>query len=427
MADAPTIEAPPTAPTTSPDTPTPPSSGFEDAFGAIDAMGRDDGTPEPPPTPTLGDGRVRGPDGKFIPKDKAVEKQVEKPPEKPKTPESAKAPDGDVDPTKLKISELAKHYHALKAKEKEWVKKQQEYEAKLKTPPDWPEKKTYEEKLAEREKAIEEYNKKVAAYETELQFTNFTKSQHYQDNFVKPYNEAWIAGQKRAESLKVVERKDETEQVVQQARKATKEDFDAIMSIFDDDAAAEKAEQLFGSKAPLVLYHREEVMKHEAKANAAIKEYQSKGAEWEKQRREQSEKTSKETAAQIDHFMNAAVEKYPQLFKPDESDPKGNELLERGNHLLQRVLKGGAPLKDGEQQMTNEQMAIAVAAVRNKAAAFDRVAYKANSLAKRVKELETELAQFKASKPGNGNGNGRAAAVEEQDPLAMIEKLGRER
>jgi hypothetical protein len=91
------------------------------------------------------------------------------------------------------------------------------------------------------------------------------------------------------------------------------------------------------------------------------------------------------------------------------------------------VLNGGAPLKDGEQPMTGEEMAIAVAAVRNKAAGFDRIAYRANTLAKRVKELETELAQYKASKPGNGDGNGRPPAPEEQDPMAILDKLGRER
>jgi hypothetical protein len=84
-------------------------------------------------------------------------------------------------------------------------------------------------------------------------------------------------------------------------------------------------------------------------------------------------------------------------------------------------------LKEGEQPMTQDEFAIAVAAVRNKAAAFDRVAYRANSLAKKVKALETELAQYTSSEPKGGDGNGRAPTPEEDDPLAKIAKMGRER
>jgi len=426
--DAPVLEAPvapPSPPPAAPEAPsTPPPKGHEEAFGALDALGREDGTPEPP-TITPGDGRVRGPDGKFAKvTDKPVDKQVEKPADKPKPLETL--PD-DIDPSKLKTSELAKHYHKIKAEQKEWLKQKEEYERKLKTPPEWPEKKTYEEKLAEREKAIEEHKKRVADYEQELQFTNFTKSQAYKDQYEKPLTQAYKAGAAKTAMLQIVERKDGDENVVQAARDATPADFDVIMRITDERTAIKKAVEMFGDGAAVVLQHRENVFEKNRLAEEAIAEYRTKGAEREKTLREQSEKQSKEFTGMIDNFQKAAVEKYPTLFKPDESDPKGNELLEKGSHLLQRVLKNGAPVKDGETQMTGEEYAIAVAAVRNKAAAFDRVAYKASALTKRVKELEKELEQFKASKPGSGSGNGRAAAPPEDDPLALIDKLGRER
>lgn len=419
MPDAPpVVESPPVA---APESPTTPSTGFEEAYGAIDALGRDDGTPEPPPTPTPGDGRKRDEAGKFVPKEKPAEKPADKP--KP----TAEPNGEEIDPSKLKTSELAKHYHALKAKEKEWVKQREDYEKKLKTPTEWPEKKTYEERLAEREKFLADRDKRIAEYEQELQFTNFTKSQAYKDQYEKPLVSAYKTGQAKTALLQVVERKDEEGNVLQASRDATAADFDAIMRITDERTAIKKAHELFGEAAAVVLNHRERVNEKNQILEEAVKEYQSKGAEREKTMREQQEKHSKEAAGMIENFQKAAVEKYPALFKPDESDPKGNELLDRGNHLLQRVLKGGVPLKDGETQMTNDEMAIAVAAVRNKAAAFDRVAYKASSLAKRVKELEIELAQFKSSKPGNGDGNGRQALAEEETPEQKIDKLGRER
>jgi hypothetical protein len=425
MPDAPVLEppaAPPSPPpAAAPEAPaTPPPKGHEEAFGALDALGREDGTPEPP-TITPGDGRVRGPDGKFA---KVTDKPAEKVVEKPKPQEPAKDED-DVD--KLPTREVVKLYHAIKNEKSQWLKEREEFEKKLKTPTEWPEKKTYEEKLAEREKAIEEHKKRVADYEQELQFTNFTKSQAYKDQYEKPLTQAYKAGAAKTAMLQIVERKDGEENVVQAARDATPADFDVIMRITDERTAIKKSVEMFGDGAAVVLQHRENVFEKNRLAEEAIAEYRTKGAEREKTLREQSEKQSKEFTGMIDNFQKAAVEKYPTLFKPDESDPKGNELLEKGSHLLQRVLKNGAPVKDGETQMTGEEYAIAVAAVRNKAAAFDRVAYKASALTKRVKELEKELEQFKASKPGSGNGSGRAAAPPEDDPLALIDKLGRER
>lgn len=421
MADA-ALEAPPPPAATPPAaSPAPPESGFEEAYGAIDAMGREDNTPEPPAAPTPGDGRVRGPDGKFIPKtEKTPEKVVEKPKAQIATPD-------DVDIDKLPTRDVVKRYHALRNEKSEWIKKQEDYEKKLKAPTEWPEKKTYEERLAEREKALEDYKKRTSDYEQELQFTNFTKSQAYKDQYEKPLTQAYKAGAAKTAMLQIVERKDDAENVVQAARDATNADFDAIMRITDERTAIKKSVEMFGDGAAVVLQHRERVFEKNALAEEAIAEYRTKGVEREKTLREQQEKHTKEFTGMIENFRNAAVEKYPTLFKPDDSDPKGNELLLKGTHLMERVLKNGAPLKDGEQQMTGEEYAIAVAAVRNKAAAFDRVNFKRHNAEKRVKELEKELEQFKASRPGNGDGNGRIAAGDEETPEQKIFKMGRER
>lgn len=406
-----------------PSTPTPAATPaapeFGEAFAAIDALGRDEGTPEPPPQPPPGDGRTRGPDGKFA-------KAGDKPPEKPAAaPEPPKA-DDDIDPSKLKTSELAKHYHALKAKEKAWLKEREELNKKISTPQEWPEKKTYEEKLAEREKRIEEHNKRIGEYEMELQFSNFTRSQAYKDQYEKPLQQAYAAGQAKTAMLQIVERRDEENNVLQAARDATAADFDTIMRIRDERTAIKKAVEMFGDGASVVLQHRENVFQKNALIDEAVKEYQTKGVEREKTIRDAQEKRIKEVTGLIDNFRKAAIEKYPQLFKPDDSDPKGNELLEKGNHLLERVMRNGAPIKDGEKQMTDEELAIAVSAVRNKAAAFDRVNYRRHMLEKRIKELEKDLAAYKASTPGNGDGSGRTPPAGDDDPLQKIYKLGKE-
>jgi hypothetical protein len=423
------VEAPAGLPTDAPELP----SGHEEAFGALDAMAKEMDSPVAPVPAPIGDKRERGTDGKFL---KAGEKPkpVEKPAEKPEPKVDPKA-EIDFEKPPERVGDLRKHYDALKARHRELETKHAELQKTSQAPREWPEEKTYKEKLAEREKSIEAHGKRIADYESELRFVNYRKSEDYKHNFEKPYVDAFLAGRDRAKNLKIIQRKTDADpengieaKIVQESRQGKPEDFDEIMSIVDDDLAAERAAELYGpTKASVILWHREQVNARNIAANNAVKEYQEKGAEWEKQRAELSSKQMETATKMIEDFRTAAVEKYPALFKPDDSDPKGNELLEAGSHLLNRVLKGGSPIKDGERQMTQEEMAIAISAVRNKAAAFDRVAYKANALAKENKALKAELSQFKASVPGNGEGNGRTATPEEDSPMAKLAKMGRER
>lgn len=412
LAPPPAAPAGPATEATAP-TPSSPTAG-NGAWDALDALGGDDVTPAPE-KPTVDKGRPKDPaSGKFV--------KAEKTPEPPK-PEPSK----EIDPSKMKAGELAKHYHALKKERDEWTKQKSDYEAKLKVPQEWPEKKSWEEKVAERDKAIEEHKKRVAEYETELKFTQYEKSAEYKEKYQKPFETAYLAGRSKAAALKVVERKGDDGEVLQQTRKGTAEDFDALMSISDDDVAAEKAVELWGNKAPLILYHREEANKLNGQATTAIKEYREKGAEREKQMREQQEKWSKDATSMIDREMQAAIEKYPRFFKPDDADPKGNELLERGKHILDRVLKGGAPLSDGDKQWTNEEYSRAVAQVRNGAIAFPRVAHRLSLANKEIKELKAKLAEFETSEPGSGDGRGRTVIPNgDDDPFKKLDAMATE-
>ena len=211
MADEPAIAAPPAAPAgpateaTAP-TPSSPNAG-SGAWDALDALGTDN-DPVAPPTPPATTSRPKDPtSGKFV-------KATEKPPEVPK-PEASK----EIDPSKMKAGELAKHYHALKKERDEWTKQKSDYEAKLKTPAEWPEKKSWEEKVAERDKAIEEHKKRVADYETELKFTQYEKSTEYKERYQKPFETAYLSGRSKAAGLKIVERKDEDGAILQQGRR----------------------------------------------------------------------------------------------------------------------------------------------------------------------------------------------------------------
>jgi hypothetical protein len=414
MADAPAITPPaaPAAPSTpapapasSAPTPSSPTAG-NGAWDALDALGSDDDAPAAPAATAAAPARPKDDKGRFV-----------KPPEKPAEPPK------DIDPSKMKAGELAKHYHASKSRVAELEKKMADYEAKSKAPQEWPEKKTYDQKVADYEKRLEEHSKKVAEYETELKFTQYEKSQEYKEKYQKPFETAYLAGRSKAAALKVVERKNDEGAVLQQTRKGTAEDFDALMAITDDDVAAEKAVEMFGNKAPMVLYHRERANELNNQASSAIKEYREKGAEREKQMREQQEKWHKDASSMIDREMTAAVEKYPKFFKPDDADPKGNELLETGRETLERVLRGGVPLKDGQAQWTHEEYSRAVAQVRNGAIAFPRVAHRLSLANKEIKELKARLADFEISVPGNGDGRGRTPVPSEKTPDQILDDM----
>jgi hypothetical protein len=429
MADA----APPAPPISAPPAGEPAQTfdiAGSDAFGALDAIGSDvpddQAPPAPPEKPTT---PPKGPDGRFQKKpDEPKPKPAAKPDEKKGAP---KPPEIDFDKPPEKAADLRKHYDALKVEAAARAEKVATYEKRIaelekatKTPQEWPEKKTYEERLAE-------HQKKLAAYEEEMRYSNYAKSEEYKDKFEKPYVNAYTAGRKAATGLKVIERKDETTGATTQAsRQGTAEDFDAIMRARDPETAADLASKLFGdARAPMVLYHVEAAKQRAEEAETAISEYREKGKKWEAERQEKVSGYQKRATEMVEGFVNAAIEKFPQYFKPDADDPKGNELLEKGQHLVARVIANGAPLADGETQMSGEDMAKAIAAFRTKAGAFDRLFYKFRSQSKELAEVKKALKQYEESTPGDGEGGRKTSGekgADSDDPFTQLDAMAKE-
>ena len=96
--------------------------------------------------------------------------------------------------------------------------------------------------------------------------------------------------------------------------------------------------------------------------------------------------------------MNAeAAEKYPDWFKEKEGDEKGNELLRKGYELVDKVFLGSADVPP-------EELVAQHSAIRNRAAAFGRLAHQLRTANSRVAELEKELESYKDSEPKGGDG-----------------------
>jgi hypothetical protein len=143
---------------------------------------------------------------------------------------------------------LRKAYDALKA-ENATLKKQFE-EAKKATPADDPEKKRLGETNAQYLKRIESLEKQAQTLEEHVKFADFTKSTEYKEKYYQPFVDSYNEGRAATANLKIIERKNGEDEIIQPARQATAEDFDAIMSIRDDGEAADKAYAQGGGRSP---------------------------------------------------------------------------------------------------------------------------------------------------------------------------------
>jgi len=386
----------------------------------------------PPPTPEAKapapeSGKYQAGQDAFGELDKlaGLEKADEKPPEKApdiKEPEKKEAP--APDDKNLKTAELRKRYDEGKAKVVAHEKRIAELEKKLAEAPNDSQRKAIEDKLAAAEKRLADVENRAKSAEEELKFSNFTKTNEYKELYEKPFVDAWVAANSKVSKLKISQKLNEDGEVVRAARQATPADFEKLMSIDDDDEAAEFAADLFGAKSTIAMYHREHVSQLNNKRSAAVEEYRTKGAEREKAQRESFENGRKELNGYFTKKRDEAIEKYPGYFKDDPNDPEGNTILSNSRKFVDRVF-GMAELEPGEAPMTQQQMADATAVVYNKAMGFDRLARKAGNQAKRIKELETKLAEYESSKPGEGDKNGSERTAAPSSGNAALDAFDR--
>lgn len=252
--------------------------------------------------------------------------------------------------------------------------------------------------------------------ESELKFSNYERSEEFKTQYYEPFVNAYGAGRSKVASLNILDPETGTQ------RKGTPEDFDFIMQIGDDDAAAEKAQEMFGAKAPIVMYHRERVSElNDAKVKASEK-YRKEGNERETQREESMRKGREEVAQTFNKAVLEGIEKYPKLFKAIEGDEKGSKILEEG--FLNADIAFGTQSKDADGnpiRMDAKTRAAKHAAIRNMAGAFPYVVHLMKQAQAKAKELETKLAEFDKSQPGQGSG-GRGKGAPNLTPMQQAEK-----
>lgn len=337
--------------------------------------------------------------------------------------DSSPASAGTAPPEKppVKAAELRAAYENLK-KEHAALKAEREKEKAAK-PAEDPEKKTLLESL-------DATKKRVAELEEKLKFTNFQESEEYKVKYHQPFIDAYTMGRNRAASLKVTDSEGNE-------RPGTAADFDAIMQAPTDEAAATMAAEMFGTKAPMVLYHRERVQEISAAAAKAQEDFK-KGAEQrtkeEVEKNARSKVDAEKAAAERNKFFweqaKAGIEANPEIFKVEEGDTETADLLRKstatvdlGMNLLtpDRIdeLSDQVKSKLVNGKLPPHELTRLHAAIHTRAIGYPILGKKLKAARAKIAELETALAEYQKSEPGADNGK----HAQEKRPMTAFEEI----
>lgn len=341
----PAAESPPSKTETAP---------FNNPFSDIDELFKD----EPGDAPEA---------AKPAPEPKAQPKAPVKPADKAPT----KPEDKGSGPKELRAAyeSASKRLKELESEREKWSKQAED-----------PEKKT----LSERLEAVE---KRRAELEDEIKFSAYERSQEYKDTYLAPLERALKSAYQDVAQLNL-----ETTD----GEKATPAHLNTLCRM-DLPAAISQSKEWFGDASTEVLAMRRHILELRDQAEGAVEQFRKNGVERERQRSEMSVRQRDEQRKSFQHHVDEGIEKHPDLFKASEEDGKGKQLLTRGMALADSIFEGGNGIPPAELVKIH-------AAIRNKAGGYDYLAYRWRQGQNRIKELETKLAEYEASDPGEGSG-----------------------
>lgn len=380
--------APAPAPPKAPDQPTKidapsgnepsPESYLADDMAEFEAMAAEkEPTPESP---------KRGEDGKF----KKPTEPPKKPQDAPKEEKATETPSEPEKPTEEPkpgtMRALGKAYdekvklinHELQPKIQSLESKVKEYESRIEQmAKSQPDPKPLQEKLA----AIEKENQQLREV---VRFADYRKSPEFSEKYERPYNEAWSKAVSEVTQLSI-SMEDGT------VRKATANDLLALANA-PLDQLDDLAAQWFPKSAPRVIRHVEKIRDLADAQDKALQEAQKGATDFQAKRTEAMQKANEAFAQAYQGANSELTKKYPKWFAPDETDPKGNEILKKGYDYADSVLTPNS-------QITPEQRAGRLAVLRAKAANHDRLVARLKARDTEMAELKAKLEEYEKSEP----------------------------
>lgn len=237
---------------------------------------------------------------------------------------------------------------------------------------------------------IKELEGKLESYEKQTQLTDYTRSQDFQEKYAKPYEQSWAKAIHDLTQLTIEDGEGNRRQV-------TPKDIEALASL-PLAQLDETAEQWFGKSAHRVIRHVESIRELAEKQHNAIEQAKTNAEKHhtENQNRSKAEREQLNDIWQKAHKL--LQEKMPEMFGSPETDPEGNAAFERGLRFYDETVN-----PDSGKNLPADVRVKRMAAIRNKAAAYDRLALHNKSLKEENAKLKAELKQFEKSEPSGGS------------------------
>lgn len=394
----------------------------------------DGSSAQPPPAQISQPATTHAPEPKPAPAKEAA-KPEPKPEDKPKPedgledePKEEQPPSGQQPTTDPKAAPAKKTaWQLVREREKELKEVREQHEAAtkeltaLKAQPKTP----------ANDAEIKQLRDQLAKYEEEIRYTNYEKSQEFQEKYLKPYQDT--AKRLTAEAMEVVR------EVDGQFVALTDKEFWSIVSSPTLAEAGNVAKALLPNDPTMaahLLKMRAEIQNSWNAMHQAKEEYRVKGAEREKTQKAEAERVEREQQEKQKQTMTARQQRFREmseaalnepkladLFKAADDDAKGKELLTKGFKSADRAFGEGERNEAGEligddgKPLDEDQLLAIYSSVRNKAGAFNYVSYKYRNALNELAEVKRKLAQYESSTPGAGTQPGKESGAKQEDDL----------
>lgn len=246
---------------------------------------------------------------------------------------------------------------------------------------------------AELQKQIEDIRKAREEAETELRFANYIRSGEYKEKYQAPLQAAY---QQALEDIKGVQVIDEDGAT---PRDASAAELKAILEAPSAAKAAQLANEIFGSAAPLVMQHRAEILKLENARRAAVEDYKTKGAERERLRAEEAQQRQKAVRSRWEESINQTVNERPALYARPKDDEALGKAWDDGDKLVKLAFLGEIPPEVDAGPDAGDLAITAQAEVAARVRGFNVLAHRNVALRREVASLKAALEKVKGSEP----------------------------
>jgi hypothetical protein len=354
--------------------------------------------PEDRPAPKLKETKVEKEEVTTDDEEVKVEDKA-KPAKEPEAPKLERSRDLRTALDKAKIEVVSK--------EAEITRLKAELKSAKDKPADDPEKKAILEKFEASEKRRQEL-------EQEIKFVAYNKSEEFVEKYQKPYEEAWSKAVSELNEL-TIESEDGT------VRKATAQDLLALSNMPLGEAR-KMAKTMFGDAADDVMAHRRKIRELSDAQTKALDDAKKNAETHDKEQQTQSLQQRQKIATLWQDENKAWQEKFPRWFKPEDGDEEGNALLAKGYEMADAAFSNNGDKSPEEKVKLHAEL-------RNKAAAFPKLALRLKQAKTRIKELEKSLKEFEQSEPPSTEGGKSRLTTQPGDPLfdsmAELDAIGK--